>query len=161
MPQVVSKFNPSLVLCAYSSKPAVGGPVASVKRLFRESLQIAKRFGIPADDIVLDPAIGFFRKAGRSPLFTKIAHDWVRRDLSIIKDLGSIKGANPILVSASNKSFLGKILNKEDDPLGRVFGSIAAEAISVINGADIIRTHNVQATKDAVAVASSLLRTMK
>lgn len=157
MPKIVSRFDPSLILCAYSSKPVVGSPVASVKKLFRESLQIAKKFGISADSIVLDPAIGFFRKTGQNPFFTKIAYDWARRDLSIIKNLGSIKGANPILVSASNKSFLGKILNKEDDPLGRVFGSIAAEAISVINGADIIRTHNVQATKDAATIASSLL----
>ena len=161
MPKVVSGFNPSLILCAYSSKLVVGSPVASVKRLFKESLQIAKKSDISLDSIVLDPAIGFFRKTGRGPFFTKIASDWVRRDLSIIKNLDSIKGSNPILVSASNKSFLGKILKREDNPIERVFGSVAAEAISVIYGADIIRTHNVQATKDAATVASSLFGKIK
>jgi dihydropteroate synthase len=38
----------------------------------------------------------------------------------------------------------------------RLFGSVAAETISVMNGADIIRTHNVEATKDAVTIASKL-----
>ena len=68
--------------------------------------------------------------------------------------MNSIKGNYPILISVSNKSFLGEILQK--DPSDRLFGSIAAEAISVVNGADIIRTHNVNATKDAITIASNL-----
>ncbi|MFM7796320.1 MAG: hypothetical protein ACKO7N_06090, partial [Candidatus Nitrosotenuis sp.] len=43
---------------------------------------------------------------------------------------------------------IGKILNK--DPQDRLYGSVAAEAISVLNGADIIRTHNISQTKDAI-----------
>ena len=158
MPKIISRFDPSLILCAYSSKSVVGSPVVSVRRLFKESLKIAKKSDIPLDRIVLDPAIGFFRRTGRGPFFTRINSDWVKRDLSILKNLSSLKGANPILISASNKSFLDKILKREDSPLERVFGSVVAEAIAVINGADIIRTHNVQYTKDAVAVASSLFR---
>ena len=53
------------------------------------------------------------------------------------------------MISVSNKSFIGKILEKEN-PSDRLFGSISAEVVSVMNGADIIRTHNVEATKDAV-----------
>jgi dihydropteroate synthase len=44
----------------------------------------------------------------------------------------------------------------ESDPNKRLYGSIAAEMISVLNGADIIRTHNVKATHDAIEIAQKL-----
>ena len=49
----------------------------------------------------------------------------------------------------------------KENPSERLFGSIAAEVISVLNGADIIRTHNVSETKDAVKIASILSRSHK
>ena len=63
-------------------------------------------------------------------------------------------------ISVSNKSFLGNLLGKEN-PSDRLFGSIAAEAISVMNGVDIIRTHNVEATKDVITIASKLSKRYK
>jgi len=155
MQEVVSEFIPSLILCAYNSKTVLGNTITTTKKLLRESLKIAKKSHVPSEKIVLDPAVGFFRKTGQGLFFTKIKLDWVERDLSIIKNLNSIKQNYPILISVSNKSFLGNLLGKEN-PSERLFGSIAAEAISVINGADIIRTHNVEATKDAITIASKL-----
>lgn len=157
MKDVVSKFNPSLILCAYDSKTVSGNDVILTKKLLSESLKIAKKSNISSKKIVLDPALGFFRKTGKSKFFTKIKSDWVKRDLSVIKNLKSLKQNYPILISASNKSFIGKILGKEN-PSDRLFGSIAAETISVIYGADIVRTHNVGATKDAITIASKLLK---
>ena len=155
MQDVVSEFVPSLILCAYDSKTISGNAVTITKKLLMESLKIAKKSHVPSEKIVIDPAIGFFRKTGQGPFFTKIKSDWVERDLSIIKNLNSIKQNFPILISVSNKSFLGRLLRKEN-PTDRLFGSIAAEVISVINGADIIRTHNVEATKDAITIALKL-----
>ena len=155
MKDVISEFTPSLILCAYSSKTISGNDIVSTKKLLRESLNIAKKSHTSSEKIVLDPAIGFFRKTGQGPFFTKIKSDWVKRDLSIIKNLKSIKQKYPILISVSNKSFLGNLLGR-DNTTDRLFGSIAAETISVINGADIIRTHNVSATKDAITIASKL-----
>lgn len=160
MQEIISKFTPSLILCAYDSKTVIGNTVTTTKKLLRDSLQIAKKAHIPSENIVLDPAIGFFRKTGKGSFFTKIKSDWLERDLSIIQNLNSIKQNYPILISVSNKSFLGKILEKEN-PSDRLFGSIAAETISVMNGADIIRTHNVEATKDAVKIASKLTKRHK
>ncbi|MFB5633041.1 MAG: dihydropteroate synthase [Nitrosopumilus sp.] len=154
MKDVVSDYSPSLILCAFSSKTVTGNTISATKKLLQESLKIAKNSHISSEKIVLDPSIGFFRKEGNGPFFTRIKSDWVKRDLTIIQNLNSIKGNHPILISVSNKSFLGEILQK--DPSDRLFGSIAAEAISVINGADIIRTHNVNATRDAVTIASNL-----
>jgi len=155
MQDVISDFSPSLILCAYDSKTVSGNDVVSTKRLLRESLKIAKKSCVPNEKIVLDPAIGFFRKTGQGPFFTKIKSDWVKRDLIIIQNLKLIKQNFPILVSVSNKSFIGSILGLEN-PADRLLGSIAAESISVINGADIIRTHNVGATRDAIIIASNL-----
>ena len=77
MQEVISKFSPSLILCAYSSKTVLWDPVHVTKRLLKESLKIAKTSNIASEKIVLDPAIGFFRKNGLGPFFTKIKSDWV------------------------------------------------------------------------------------
>ena len=155
MPKTIEKYCPSLVLCAYSKKIMTGNQLHNVKQLLNESLEIAKSVNIPKTKIVLDPAIGFFRKKGMGTFFTKINSDWFKRDLLILKNLKSIKSGRPILVSVSNKSFIGKILKKEN-PSDRLFGSLAAEVISALNGANIIRTHNVGKSKEANAIAQEL-----
>jgi dihydropteroate synthase len=155
--EVISEYSPSLILCAYSPKPVNGNPIAVTKKLFQDSIKLAKKSHVPSEKIVLDPAIGFFRKTGKGSFFTKIKSDWLERDLFILKNLNLIKKNYPILISVSNKSFIGKLLGKEN-PNDRLFGSISAEVVSVMNGADIIRTHNVQATKDAVTIASKLTK---
>jgi len=155
MPKTIEKYCPSLVLCAYSKKIMTGNQLHNVKQLLNESLEIAKSVDIPKTKIVLDPAIGFFRKKGMGDFFTKINSDWFKRDLLVLKNLKSIKSGRPILVSVSNKSFIGKILKKEN-PSDRLFGSLAAEVISVLNGANIIRTHNVGKSKEANAIAQEL-----
>ena len=160
MPKIIEKYRPSLVLCAYSKKTITGNQLLKTKYLLRESLEIAKSAKIYRTKIVLDPAIGFFRKKGRNSFFTKINSDWVQRDLLILENLRSIKLNSPILVSVSNKSFIGKILKKEN-PSDRLAGSLAAEAVCVLNGADIIRTHNVGETREAVTAAQKLSKTNK
>ena len=160
MPKIIEKYCPSLVLCAYSKKTITGNQILKTKYLLRESLEIAKSAKISRTKIVLDPAIGFFRKKGRNSFFTKINSDWVQRDLLILENLRSIKLNSPILVSVSNKSFIGKILKKEN-PSDRLAGSLAAETVCVLNGADIIRTHNVGETREAVTVAQKLSKTGK
>ena len=157
---VISKGQPSLVLCAYGKKPLRGNLISQTKLLLKESVMLAKSAGIPANKITLDPAIGFFRKTGKNPFYTKIDSDWHKRDLNVLQNLSSVKLNFPILVSVSNKSFIGKILNRQD-PTDRIFGSVAAEVISVLNGADIIRTHNVRQTKDAITIAEKFSRQSK
>ena len=155
MPKIIEKYCPSLILCAYDKKIITGNQLYETKQLLKKSLEIAKSVKIPKTNIVLDPAIGFFRKKGRGHFFTKIDSDWVKRDLLILKNLRSIKLSMPLLVSVSNKSFIGKILKKEN-PSDRLAGSLAAEVVCVLNGADIIRTHNVGETKEAITAAQNL-----
>ena len=157
MPNVVSKYYPSLILCAYSANTVTGDPVQSARILLGQSVEIARECGASSGKIALDPAIGFFRRSGRGGLFTRMASDWADRDMRVLCNLRSIGQGHCVLVSVSNKSFLGKILDR-DSPEERLYGSLAAEAIAVFNGADIIRTHNIAQTKDAILVASALSR---
>ena len=157
---VIEKFQPSVIVCAYSKKKVRGNQVTITKKLLSRSINLAKSSKISSKCIVLDPAIGFFRSTGKGSFFTKTDVNWVYRDLLIIQNLKSIKQQYPILVSVSNKSFIGKILNKEN-PADRLGGSLAVEAFSVISGADIIRTHNIKETKDVVTIAQRLSRTNK
>ena len=154
MIDVIREYSPSLILCAFDSKTVVGN-IQSTKNLLKDSLKLAKAAEIPSSKIVLDPAIGFFRKSGKGSFFTKINSDWLKRDLSVIQNLKSIKQRYPILISVSNKSFIGKLLGKENVS-DRLFGSLAAEVVSVLNGADIIRTHNVAETKDVITIVAKL-----
>lgn len=160
MLDVASRFQPSLVLCAYSKKLVKGNNVAKTKALLQESLTLAKKAGVSKKNIVLDPAIGFFRRSGTGQFFTKINSDWVERDLLILQNLHLLKSSQPLLVSVSNKSFIGKLLKKED-PSDRLFGSLAAEVVAVLNGADIIRTHNVTETRQTVFLAQKFLYKFK
>ena len=157
MIDVVRIYEPDLILCAFSKNLVTGNQVKKTKELLKQSLKLAKSSGISSKKIVLDPAIGFFRKIGKGPFFTKINSNWLQRDLSILANLKSIKQNQPLLVSVSNKSFLGKIMNKKN-PSDRLPGSLAAEVLAVINGADIIRTHNVKETHSIVSIAKKLSR---
>lgn len=155
MRKIVEKFEPSLILCAYSKNMIRGNQIRQARDLIRESLTIANSVNIPSNKIVVDPAIGFFRKSGKNNFFTKINSDWLKRDLLVLNNLKLIKEKNPILISVSRKSFIGSLL-KIKNPNERLYGSIAAEVIAVLNGADIIRTHNVRATRESIQIAQKL-----
>lgn len=162
--KVIQEYMPSLVVCAYSKTAVKGTPVRVTCKLLSESIDIAKKSGVRTPSVVVDPAIGFFRKKGSGDFFTKIApscrYEWLDWDIEVIKNLRSIKGKSPLLVSVSNKSFVGRLTGRED-PADRLYGSVVTEAISVLNGADIVRTHNVSQTKDAISVASKFAKKAK
>jgi len=160
MPKTVERFQPSLILCAYSKKAVGTRHVTETKRLLQESIKTAKSVNISKNKIIVDPAIGFFRNSGTGFPFTKIKSNWVDRDVAVLRNLSSIKNGFPLLVSVSNKSFIGKLTGKAD-PRDRLYGSLAAELFSIINGADILRTHNVSETKDILSIYKKLIRNNK
>ena len=154
MPRLAARFKPSLILCAYSPMPLYGNAILHARILLKKSLRLAENAGVPPDEIAVDPAIGFFREQRRR-FFTRIDSDWMERDIRTLQRLRYIKGAKPAMISASNKSFIGRLMNA-DDPQDRLPGSLAFEVMAVISGADIIRTHNVLQTKKAVKIASKM-----
>jgi len=163
MPKIIEKYNPSLILCSYSKNTVKGNPIYETKKLLNESIKIALNAHISKEKIVVDPAIGFFRRTSdvKNKLpYTKITSDWAERDIEIIKNLKLLKTNFPILISISNKSFLGKLLGK-DDPADRNTGTAIAEMLSIANGASIIRTHNPKVTSDVIKFTELLTKKFK
>ncbi|OLE43550.1 MAG: dihydropteroate synthase [Thaumarchaeota archaeon 13_1_20CM_2_39_11] len=155
MPRILDEYRPSVVVCSYSKKLVTGNQIIQARNLLHESIAIAKKAHIINNKIVVDPAVGFFRRRATGRFFTKIDSDWLKRDVLVLQNLRLIKDGHPLLVSVSRKSFVGNLLN-EPNPEKRLYGSLAAETICVLNGADIIRTHNVKATRDAIKIAQRL-----
>ncbi len=117
--------------------------IADVDEFFSRSLEIAWKAGIARDQIVLDPGIGF----GKTP----------EQSMACIAKLGKFRSFGlPLLVGASRKRFINSITPSE--PTERLGGSLAAHLIAAENGASIIRTHDVAATAQALAVAAAIRR---
>ncbi|WP_084227297.1 dihydropteroate synthase [Nostoc sp. KVJ20] len=107
-------------------------------------IEAATTAGIDLDKIIIDPGIGFAKN--------------YEQNLEIFGGLRSLTKLNcPILVGASRKSFIGRILN-QPDPKARVWGTAAACCAAIFNGADILRVHDVQEMHDVSLVADALLR---
>jgi dihydropteroate synthase len=135
---------------AGAAHAADGGPIALTRALLAACLERARRAGIRDDRVVLDPGIGFFRGGAVS---------WDRRDVAVIAGLGALLGlGRPLCVGVSRKSFIGAITGRGATG-DRLAGSLAATAVAVVNGAALIRTHDVAETVDAVRVAERIART--
>jgi dihydropteroate synthase len=116
--------------------------VADVKRELSERIAAAERAGIASDKIVVDPGIGFAKRAEHSI-------ELLRR-LPELAELGY-----PILVGASRKSFLGTVTG-ETDPRRRLPGSLAAGLLALSRGAAILRVHDVAETAQAIKIWQAL-----
>ena len=157
MPRVLGpRGSASAVLCAFGAAPSAGDPVARARGLLMESVALAEGSGVDRGSLVLDPAVGFFRRTGGGGPFTRIPGDWFERDLAVVRNLRRIKRGFPLMVSVSNKSFVGRLFGVRD-PADRVPYSVAVEAACVLNGADVVRTHNVAETRIAVRAAAAAL----
>ena len=153
MAQVVAESGASVIICAYSRSQATGAISGTVNAL-KESLRIARSASIDGDVIIIDPSIGFFRPEGKNPFFTKMTDlPWYARDTQMISGLGRLVAVlkKPVCISASRKSFIGYLLGLES-PDDRLAPSIACEIISTMHGANLIRTHNVRETVQALTM---------
>jgi len=141
MVETAREHSCPVILMASNKVP--GDPVGmdAVMSSLGRIISQADEIGIDKDNIIIDPAIGKW-----TPLKLPI-YDYETIDL-----LGRLRiFGKPILAAISRKSFIGETLGK---PAGeRLYGSLAATAIAVRNGAHIIRTHDVAPTADAVRVA--------
>jgi dihydropteroate synthase len=115
--------------------------MADIAAFFARSIDIAEKVGIPRENIVLDPGIGF----GKTQEQSMIA-------LARLSELGSF--GQPLLVGASRKLFIASVVPSE--PQQRLGGSIAAHLIAARHGARIIRTHDVAETVQGLRVAAAI-----
>jgi dihydropteroate synthase len=146
--KVVAKEDTPLVLMHIRGTPETMQKDVHYDSLFSEilqylkdSIQRAESAGLDPEQIIIDPGIGF----GKT----------VEDNLLIIKNLSEFRVlGKPILLGTSRKSFIGKILNA--DVGERIEGSLASIAIGVLNGAHIIRCHDVLQAKKAIAVTDAI-----
>jgi len=131
----------------WKTLPPIGDPGLIVKRDLRQWAEAATLAGIKRDRLVLDPGFGFGKRFEENyPLLAHFAE---------LQQMGF-----PLLAGVSRKSFIGRTLARdgEDAEAGeRVYGTLAAEAILVLKGAHIIRTHDVQMAAEAAKVADAIV----
>jgi len=116
--------------------------LGEVRAFLKERLEAAEACGVPRESILLDPGIGFGKK--------------LEHNLVLLNNLGALADLErPLLVGISRKSFIGKILKLEAPD--RLEGTIAAAVVSILHGASLLRVHDLQSVKRAVAVAEAIL----
>jgi len=146
--QIAAKEDTPLILMHIRGIPETMQKNVHYDSLFSEilmylsdSIQRAESAGLDPQQVIVDPGIGF----GKT----------LEDNLLIIKNLNEFRIlGKPILLGTSRKSFIGKILNA--DAGERLEGTISSTAIGVLNGAHIIRSHDVLQAKKAIAVADAI-----
>jgi dihydropteroate synthase len=123
--------------------PQYDDVVAEVGGFLAHERDECVRAGIAGDAIALDPGLGF----GKG-----LAHN-----LTLLKSLAHFAAlGSPLLVGVSRKSFIGRVLGRGVDE--RLYGGLGLAALAVSQGARIIRTHDVAATRDAIGMVSAVLQ---
>jgi len=151
MAEVVSKYNVPVVIMHIRGRPkdmqqnpVYEALIPEIMDYFRAGITIAKQTGISEDKIIIDPGIGF----GKTP----------EHNLEIINNLREFTSLEkPILIGPSRKAFIGKILG-DASVTARIEGTAAAVAISIMNGANMIRVHDIKEMVRVAKVADSVKR---
>jgi len=145
--EVTAEYNASCILMHIKGtptdmqkNPVYENVIEEVFDYLKESIDIAQSFGI--SQIIIDPGIGF----GKT----------LEHNLTLLKNLKRFTELKqPILLGVSNKSFIDKIFPAPVNE--RLEGTIAANTIGIINGANIIRVHDVLENKKAARVTDKIL----
>jgi dihydropteroate synthase len=147
--QVVMEFRAGYVVMHAPGSPPVLqieptglGIVRDVEEFFSERLAKMNAYGISSDQILFDPGIGF----GKT----------LAQNLQLLASLRHFtKFQRPLLLGVSRKSFIGKLLGAEVNE--RLPASLACATLAIADGAQIIRTHDVAETVQAVRLTEALL----
>ena len=148
MAHVAHRFRAGLILMHRRGTPETmqqwtqyDDLVEDVFRELDEAFDHVCEAGVEREQVVLDPGIGFSKTA--------------EQNLEILARLDYFQGWNrPVLIGPSRKSFIGNLTHK--DPADRDWGTAASVALSVKNGVQLIRVHNVSAMVDVIKVADAI-----
>jgi dihydropteroate synthase len=127
--------------------PRYADVIRDVAKFYEERLSRLRDCGVSPEQIILDPGIGF----GKS----------VQHNLELLSGLGHFRTyQRPVLVGASRKAFIGKITGAESIA-DRLPGSLACAMAAAQAGAQIIRTHDVAATRQALRMMEAIQTAQK
>jgi dihydropteroate synthase len=143
MIEVVARHRSGVIVMHSRRRRRHDDVMQDVLDLLTESLKKAELASVPSQGIVLDPGFGFAKKP--------------EENLDILRRLGELKSLGfPILVGASRKSTIGKVLGTEVDD--RSEGTAATNAIAIANGADMIRVHDARAGSLVARMTDAIVR---
>jgi dihydropteroate synthase len=150
MKEVVDEYQVPIVLMHIKGTPKnmqvhpyYDDVIKEIIEYLKESIQLAKDAGIKEENIIIDPGIGFGKR--------------LEDNLNILKNLKKFSILNcPLLIGPSRKSFIGKILDLPVEE--RLEGSLAALAVAIMNGANIVRVHDVKESKRVAGIVDAILR---
>jgi len=124
------------------AQPQYADVLSEVLEFFKVRLDDCLSAGIRADNIILDPGIGF----GKT----------LEHNLALLRNIKQLKSLGyPILIGVSRKSIIGEILNAEVDD--RLYGSLAIAQFAYTQGVEYLRVHDVKATSDVLKVTQKLM----
>ncbi len=116
--------------------------ISEISEFFRKQMDTAIQAGITEERIILDPGIGFGKR--------------VEDNLRILKMLGEFKKiGRPLLIGTSMKSFIGKVTGSTLEE--RLEGTLASLAVSIMNGADILRVHDVKSAQKVAKLVHAVM----
>jgi dihydropteroate synthase len=146
MPEVVSKYNASVVLMHTKDKtktmqqnPEYKNLIGEIKSYLSDAIKVCVEKEIK--QIIVDPGIGFGKK--------------LEHNIEIFKRLREFKEFGyPVLVGPSRKAFIGTLLDLPVDE--RLEGTAAVTAVSIMNGANIVRVHDVKEIKRVLKIVDAL-----
>lgn len=125
------------------NNPRYGSLMGEIISYLSESIRLAQKAGIDLEKIIVDPGIGFGKTS--------------EHNLQILNHLGELRSlGRPILIGVSRKSFIGATLKLPLEE--RLEGGLAATSLAVMQGAKIIRTHDVKPTRRAVDLTRAIIQ---
>jgi len=131
--------------------PIYNDILKEIHDFLKERAEYAMFHDIKKENIIIDPGIGFGKRTGRG----------VEDNCEILRRLGELKNLGfPILVGPSRKTFIGNVCgDKQQLPVtDRLEGSLAAACVAVMNGADIVRVHDVKETRRCIDIIDCIVR---
>ena len=150
--EIAAKYNVPIILMHMKGTPLdmqkkihYNSLIDDILFFFEERIKVADTYGISSDNIILDPGIGF----GKS----------YEDNFKIIKNIDKFKRlGHKVLIGLSRKSFLNQ---NAGSPKGRLSATIAMNTISAINGADILRVHDIKECVETIAVLEKYFNSYK
>ncbi|MFH1645028.1 MAG: dihydropteroate synthase, partial [Candidatus Omnitrophota bacterium] len=145
-----AEYNAGLILMHMKGSPDSMQKLPRYKDVVKEvflylkkATSLALEAGVKPDNIIVDPGIGFGKN---------LAHN-----ISLIKNLKTFRKLGfPILVGLSRKSFLGMVTGLDVNE--RLIPSIVANSIGIINGADMIRVHDIKESSLSAKVIDAIMK---
>jgi dihydropteroate synthase len=149
MASLVAKRNVPVIIMHIKGKPGdmqknpnYDNLIKEIKAFFEVQIAIAKKAGIDRGNIILDPGIGFGKR--------------LEDNFEIIRELGQISTMGyPVLLGPSRKSFIGFTLDLPIEE--RIEGTLASITAGVINGARIVRVHDIRATRRTLTITEKIM----